>query len=383
VVSSEIRHELGCAASLALYGYDVTYLHVGEENTPLSIKEVTVDEGSIAVPFLSVKSPSISRLIISGNEFIPEKFRAEHFDLVVTTPLAPFYIAYRIAKKQKVPLLLRVWGVRAAKVFEHISIGRNYLEIFSFTPSLVHNLIQMIVSNAVIAMDDYTASFINKFLRVRRPYVIYPTYAALYEEHSFHHDLPDFVKDIVEERDYIFSFVTTGKTGSVFRLEQRPLFMVVYRIAKHCPEVNVVVAGGTAEEARRKFNIHSFPKNLYFVKRGISDNTLRKLYENARLVVIPVFFRSVSNRLLEALYYGRPILTNSTAKLLHNKLEHLRHVFISDDYKDYPRIVRVLLKDDSLLEELSLGAKEAYKHYFSARRCGLLMKHVIETLIHK
>jgi len=65
--------------------------------------------------------------------------------------------------------------------------------------------------------------------------------------------------------------------------------------------------------------------------------------------------------LLEALYYGRPILTNSTAKLLHNKLEHLRHVFIFDDYKDYPRIVRVLLKDDSLLEELSLGAKEAYK----------------------
>jgi len=152
------------------------------------------------------------------------------------------------------------------KVFEHVTIGKNYLEIFGFAPSLAHNLVQMLASNAVIAMDDYTASFINKFLRVRRPYVIYPTYATLYEEHGFHDDFPDFVKDIVEEKDYIFSLVTMSKTGSVFRLEQRPLFMILYRIAKHCPEVNVVVAGGTAEEAKRKFNIHSFPKTYISLK---------------------------------------------------------------------------------------------------------------------
>jgi len=66
-----------------------------------------------------------------------------------------------------------------------------------------------------------------------------------------------------------------------------------------------------------------------------------------------VLFRSVSNRLLEALYYGRPILTNSTAKLLYNKLEHLHHIFISDDYKDYPTIVRVLLKMIRYLKNLA------------------------------
>jgi hypothetical protein len=30
-VGSKIRHELGCATSLALLGYDVIYLHVGSK----------------------------------------------------------------------------------------------------------------------------------------------------------------------------------------------------------------------------------------------------------------------------------------------------------------------------------------------------------------
>jgi len=93
MISDEIRHELGCAASLALYGYDVTYLHVGEKNASLLIKKVSVDEGNIAIPFLSIKRPSLSRLIISGkgfNDFILEKLRTKRFDLVITTPSSPF-----------------------------------------------------------------------------------------------------------------------------------------------------------------------------------------------------------------------------------------------------------------------------------------------------
>jgi hypothetical protein len=84
--------------------------------------------------------------------------------------------------------------------------------------------------------------------------------------------------------------------------------------------------------------------------------------------------------LLEALYYGRPILTNSNAKVLHNKLEHLHHVFISDNYVEYPCIIRRLLKNETFLEELASGAKKAYGSFFSARKCGLAMKRVIESV---
>jgi hypothetical protein len=56
-------------------------------------------------------------------------------------------------------------------------------------------------------------------------------------------------------------------------------------------------------------------------------------------------------------------------------------VFISDNYAEYPSIVRRLLKNETLLEELALGAKKAYSSFFSSRRCGLAMKHVIESIV--
>jgi len=376
-IGSEIRHELGCAASLTLHGYDVTYFHVGEGNLPYSKRLVYVDEGNVEVPFLSIKSPTLLKSIASASIFIPTKLRDEHFDLVITTPSVPFYIAYYIAKKQHIPLLLRIWGIRAAKLFEHITIGKNYFEIFNFIPSLSHNLLQILASDAVITMDDYTKTFIKQFLHSREAYVIYPTYAALYEFQKVSENYRK-VFELIERKEYIFSIVMSERVGATFRMQERTLLAILYHMAKNYPVFNIVIAGATEEEVRRRILI-PLPGNITFIGKIYSDNFLRTLYENAKLVVVPIFFKSVSNRLLEALYYGRPILTNSTAKLLHSKLEHLRHIFISDNYQEYPQIVRMLLKNDALLEELSLGAKEAYKHYFSARRCGLLMKRVIET----
>jgi len=42
-IGSEIRHELGCAASLTLHSCDVTYFHVGEGNLPYSKRLVCVE----------------------------------------------------------------------------------------------------------------------------------------------------------------------------------------------------------------------------------------------------------------------------------------------------------------------------------------------------
>jgi hypothetical protein len=56
---------------------------------------------------------------------------------------------------------------------------------------------------------------------------------------------------------------------------------------------------------------------------------------------------------------------------------------VSDNYSEYPNIVRTLLRNDILLKRLVSGAKEAYNSFFSARRCGLVMKRVIESLISK
>jgi glycosyltransferase involved in cell wall biosynthesis len=378
-ISTEIRHELGCAASLKRLGFDVTYVHLGDKNEPLQERNVYTDQGSIKVNFVQITSPTLFQSIVHPQNFIPDKIIEEKFDLVVATSSTPFYIARYVARKQGIPIVLRAWGIRANKLIDHIIYGKNYSEVLNFYPSILHNLMQIWYCQAIVAMDDATKDFLRRLPLFKKLNIIYPTYAALHSDNDYEKSRE--IKELIKGKQYIFSIVTMSRTGPTFRLQELPQFKILYMIAKECPEVNVVIAGGTSFDARRKFGLSRIPKNLTFVGWISSDNVLKVLYDHASLVVIPIFFRSLSNRLLEALYYGRPTLTNSIAKLLHNKLEHLHHVFISDNYAEYPSIIKELFRNEALLEELASGAKEAYSSFFSARKCGLAMKHVIESVI--
>ncbi|MEM3546182.1 MAG: glycosyltransferase [Candidatus Bathyarchaeia archaeon] len=377
-ISNEIRHELGCATSLKSLGYDITYMHVGNKYELLKDLTVYTNEGIAKVKYLEVDSPILFHAAIRPQNFIPVNISRGNFDLVIATPSTPFYLAHQIAKKLKTPLILRVWGIRANKLIDHIVYGKNYLELLNFYPSILHSLMQIWSSQALVVLDDSTTNFLRRLPLFKKLEVVYPTYAALYDNGRVNEN-PEIEK-IIEEQGYVFSIVTISRTKSLFKLQEYPLFRILYMIAKKCPEVNVVIAGSKAIEARRKLGFFQMPKNLIFVGWVFSDDILKTLYGHASLVVTPVFFRSVSNRLLEALFYGKPILTNTTASLIHNRLKHLHHVFISDNYPEYPSIVRRLLKDDALLQELASGAKEAYSSFFSARKCGLAMKHIIESL---
>jgi glycosyltransferase involved in cell wall biosynthesis len=377
-ISNEIRHELGCAASLRRLGFNVTYMHLGDKNEPLRERNIYTDQGSIRVNFVQIDSPTLFQSIIHPQNFVPSKIIEEKFNLVVATPSTPFYIARYVARKQGIPIVLRVWGIRANKLIDHIIYGKNYSEVLSFSPSIPHNLMQIWSSQALVVMDDATKGFLDKLPLFKKDNVIYPTYAALYSSNDCKKSHE--IKELIEGKQYIFSIVTISRTGSTFRLQELPSFKILYLIAKKYPEIDIIIAGGTSSEAKRKFGFSQIPKNLTFVGWISTDNVLKVLYEHASLVITPIFFRSLSNRLLEALYYGRPILTNSNAKVLHNKLEHLHHVFISDNYVEYPCIIRRLLKNETFLEELASGAKKAYGSFFSARKCGLAMKRVIESV---
>jgi glycosyltransferase involved in cell wall biosynthesis len=362
-----------------MFGFDTTFIQLGNKNEPLRKRKVYTDCGSFDVNFAQIDVPmSLQRSLIYPQSFIPKEIIDEKFDVIITTQSVAFHTALYIARKQGIPIILRLGNVRANKLIDHLIYGKNYLEIINLYPSIFHILLQIWDSRALIVLDDATKSFLRKLPLFKKPNLIYPTYAALYGDNNYEKSYK--IKEVIEKKPYIFSIITMSRTGSNFRLQEVPQFKILYNIARKCPEINIVVAGGTSSEARRKFGLSRIPENLIFAGWISSDNVLKVLYDNASLVVFPIFFKSLSNRLLEALYYGKPILTNTTAKLLHNKLEHLYHVFISDNYIKYPNIVRKLLKTEALLEELALGAKEAYRSFFSARKSGLAMKHVIESV---
>jgi glycosyltransferase involved in cell wall biosynthesis len=380
-ISNEIRHELGCASSLQMLGYDVTYMHLGDKNEPLQERNAYTDQGSIKVNFIQIDSPMLFQSIICPQNFIPDEIREKEFDLVVTTPSTPFYIAYYLSKKAGVPLILRIWGIRAFTMLERIFYGKVYSEIIQYIPSLLHNEAQAFFSDSVVFLDHYTFNKFKKISLNQRLFLVYPTYSKI--ENNFANSSRN-IKEIIEKMDknYIFAIISTSRKGASFRIRDLPLLKIIMLIAKHVP-VDIVIAGAHKNDILSILNLNKLPSNIHCLGYIASNNVLELLYKNAALVIIAPVFKSLSNRLLEALFYARPILTNSNATLLYPELKHLHHIFISDNYIGYPNIVRILLRNDILLERLASGAKEAYSSFFSARRCGLTMKRIIESLISK
>lgn len=378
-VGSEIRHELGCAASLALLGYDVIYFHVGSKYEPLSWRETCLDHACLKVKILEIPHPKLFQALLHVKSLIPETILQYDPDVVISTPSVPYYIGKYLASLNDVPLILRVWGVRANKLIEHIIYGRNYLEIVGFIPSIVHVLNQVYGSRIVITLDNSTLKFIKSLTltRLKRIKLIYPTYAALYEKHP-HLTLETMLLEIAQMGGYILGIVTMSKTGPVFKLEQQLLFKILYLIAKKLKDVSVVVCCGTREEAIRKFKVDP-PKNMKFIPSGVPDDILKLLYEKSLLVVIPVFFKSVSNRLLEALFYRKPILTNSIALELHPELRDC--VIVSNDYNKYPEIIKDLLKQDAVLDELQQKVKSVWDRFFSSKVQAREMLKVVKEVI--
>ncbi len=370
-IGDELRHELGCAASLVLQGYKVLYLHFGDRYEPQKNRYVQTDHGCVQVPVIQVPSCSLLHAALNAEKLVPEVVKNSNFELVLTTPSVPFYAARYLARQQHIPLILRVWGVRANKIVAHVIYGKNYLDLFKFYPGILHNLYQIYSSRASIVMDDSTNNFLN--MLVLNKTVIYPTYSSFYAEAGE----KDFENNFVKPERYVLSLITFSKTGAVFRLE-KPLLNVLIKIAIECPEIKIRIIGGTREEAMARFSLSLLPENILFVGK-VSEFELRQLYLNATLVVMPLFFNSVSNRLLETLFYGKPLLTNTTSKLLHNKLEHMHHVYFSDNYDEYPNIVRKLLENVDLLDKLSSGSKEAYDRFFSVKIHGFAMDKIIRT----
>ncbi len=87
---------------------------------------------------------------------------------------------------------------------------------------------------------------------------------------------------------------------------------------------------------------------------GFSDNVLETLYHNAKLVIIPITNRNISNRLLEALFFGRPVVTSEVVKLIHPELVHGRHVYVSNWDYIIDDIIKVT-RNEALLHELASG----------------------------
>mgnify|MGYP001744139759 FL=1 len=116
--------------------------------------------------------------------------------------------------------------------------------------------------------------------------------------------------------------------------------------------VNFYVAGSKVPEELKA--LHS-PENGIHILGFVSDERLRELYENCRLVVVPLRYGAgVKGKVIEALYYGAPVLTTSIGAEGIPAAETVME--IEDSAPRFAEAALRLYRDRAALEGLSARA---------------------------
>jgi glycosyltransferase involved in cell wall biosynthesis len=364
------RHELGFIASLSELG-NVEVVVLGSRARAEKLF-VASDNGERIVDLYGV--PCEAKLWFSKYcaKIVSAIVDSRDYTAVFATPRLPILVAYHL-KASKV-IVLRLWSIRAAKLRDNLRFGA-YEDILLFVPSTLANMYYILKSVYSMAVDHATHVFATKIYQFVKDRIakVYPPYGYIPGKDETNWEIPE----IIDKGGYILGFAVLGKTGPYLKFEAKPHAATLYLLAKKTG-VDVVLAGSTYDDWRHVFpNIES-PRNLHIIGKGFPDNIIAKIYSNAHLVIAPITNRNISNRLLEALFYGKPIVTSEVVKLIHPELEHKKHLFISPWDAIVDDTIK-LLKNEDLLKHLEQGAREAYARYFSTRRNLMFLKRLLPT----
>jgi len=361
------RHELGYVASLKLYGFQPLVILIDEacaKGCEVLKERVEVYGGVVEVTIVRVWSmETVFRLL-----------RDFSLGVVISLPRKPFSYAWRISRRLKVPLIARFWSIRALKIVDNLRYGA-YGDLLLFYPSLVSNILEAALSDYAIVVDHPMYEVLK--LSVGRVVKIYPP--AGFRPGELNEDI---VKRVRELEPYVIAVTVLSKRGAYLKFEAKPHALLFYRLAKAIPNLNFVVVGSTKEDFVGVFPElkDKLPPNLHFVGRGFSDATLKELYRGALLSVNYISNRSISNRLLEALALGVPVIVNSMALKIHPELSY--SLLIADSVEEYRKMVLKTAKDDEFRLEVVKRQREAYLRYFSPRLNFHVTKSLLEALKH-
>ena len=356
-ITSEFREGFAVAASLSLRGHRVINVQLGSRFI-VDKAELQLDTGSVTISFIEVPAISLRRYIGTLHRLLIEKI--SDLDFVMTSPCSwCFPLARHISKVYQVPLILRVSDLGTIGKFrEAIKLFHYYRIVPDLPLSFVRLYKSLINSDVVIAHTNLISKILEHYL-LRNNLLIYPTYARVITRAStIISTIIDEILTSPSERDVVLGISMVSRPGLAGK-HDRKAFECLYKIAKYNPDnLTVIVIGTGYKEAQMVLEKNTFPSNLKLLGIINNDFILEQIYKISSLVVVPFFFsKTISNRLLETLFYGRPALISSYLKEDFPMLKHGENVLMFDECNKLPYLVRYLFKSD-LLKRLEEGAKK-------------------------
>lgn len=144
----------------------------------------------------------------------------------------------------------------------------------------------------------------------------------------------------------------------------------VYPIIRESLSADFYVVGSKVTEEIKSLEQ---PGNGIRIKGFVSEEELRELYGSCRMVVVPLRYGAgVKGKVVEALYYGSPVVTTSVGAEGIPDSDYV--MMIQDKAEDFAKAVIDVYKDEKLCRDLSRKGRQCIKDYYSVEAAWDIVK---------
>jgi len=275
-----------------------------------------------------------------------------------------------LAKSLKIPAITTIHSIRGLWAKD---IAKHMMPFDS--QKAIQELIKSLFSQSRIIRDvlssDYTLTlnaFEEQYLKRFNANVttVAPTYVATISE-----ELTTWCRDAeVDDERYVVTVLYPREWDSIRQIIG---LKVIHYVSKKNRDVKFVIIGATDRDFKDILGLK--PRDNIIFLNGLSDLAFYKIIQNATMVLLPlVWLTGTSMRLVEALYFGKPVITTSAVASRLSNLVNGVNCIIEDNFKNYPSHVNKILNDDSTRYEISKNARAYFDATLGYKKTGL--KHL-------
>ena len=261
-----------------------------------------------------------------------------------------WYFGRHIADFLKIPHILRIHSIRGlyaktiikAYKWSNRNLVKLLKEIGKCPISMLHALALAQVSDYTITLTYIEERFLRRYL-IRNVSTVEGTYVSFPEE--------------VE--------------APAFRLDDQQQYVLV---VKSPPSILSLI--------KHKINLPVISRGSTILRNYVSTSKWASLIKGSLIIVRPSIYSSgLPVGLVEALAYGKVMLTTSAVASKLKGLRNWTHIIVEDDFAKYPSIINLIAKNEELRRHIEINARYYFeKHLNLMKHCEKLERVLYSTL---
>jgi glycosyltransferase involved in cell wall biosynthesis len=212
---------------------------------------------------------------------------------------------------------------------------------------------------------------------------IWPTYTRFLKKGAYSEFMKDKEgSDITSweiPTDYVLSLITLEKGSHSYKIEQRALNFLK-NVAIQVPNIDFIVIGASLKDVEKPTEFEHL-KNFKLIGRIYDDSQMAELYRNAICVLCPIYIPGFSNRLFEAFFYGKVVISPYLVNEYYVGLQSGTNIIFTNDSITAAKIIKNIMLKDYVKKRIEEEARKYYLRNFSPKRHAEDLEQIIYHIV--